>query len=158
MVPKAIKRSYTCCIYLDDNICDPKDSECIEMYNKQNVRFIVISFSVFTFFLFVILIASFIRGRINRKAQIPNFAQEMENMANRKSIIQQISLRRQLTNKKSRAHQLMVVPETEEVDFEEHSKRSSKSETLSKMRNSGENMMRNSGEYIARVQPPMFFS
>ena len=118
----------------------------------------MISFSVFAFFLFVILIASFIKGRINKKAQIPNFAQELENMANRKSISRQISLKRQLTNKQSRAHQLMIVPETEEVDFEEHSKRSSKSETLSKMRNSGENMMRNSVENIARVQPPMFFS
>ena len=64
LVPKAIRRSYACCIYLDDNTCDPKDQECIDTYNRQNLRFTAISFGVFTFFLIVILIAALIRSRL----------------------------------------------------------------------------------------------
>jgi hypothetical protein len=57
---RAFKKNYSCCIYLSDNVCDPIDMECIEAYNKKNLRFHAIAFSVFIGVLLIIFIVSIV--------------------------------------------------------------------------------------------------
>ena len=67
LIAKAIKRSYTCCIYLSDNVCDPIDSECIDEYNFRNNRFHVFAFAGFVFVLFLIFIVSTVCSCLQRR-------------------------------------------------------------------------------------------
>jgi hypothetical protein len=36
LAPKALQKNYKCCIYLEDNVCDPLDDECIKNYTSLN--------------------------------------------------------------------------------------------------------------------------
>lgn len=66
LVAKAIQKSYSCCIYLHDNTCDPDDDECISIYFEQNRKFQFFSLIGFASVLVLIVIASIINGCIQR--------------------------------------------------------------------------------------------
>jgi hypothetical protein len=67
LVAKATKKSYSCCIYLRDNVCDPIDSECINEYNLKNNRFQLIAFVAFILVLGLIFVASSIFSCLLRR-------------------------------------------------------------------------------------------